>query len=198
MVKAILFVSFFAVSSISTLAQVTPAPQPAYADPMTNMSYEMTRISAQVLSLTKAMETFVDKFEKVGGTYFNEKQQRLVLGMEFLVRSEQRVATLQKSQADLTEKLNATRSRLSQVEIELRPRNVTNSTTFAGTTETEELRDSMRRRLENERNDLSLLLPQLQENLSETTAVLREARALADRLRKNLLPQLEREVYDRR
>ena len=116
--------------------------------------------------------------------------------MELLTRTEQRVANLQKSQVELTEKLNSTRNRLDYVETALRPRNVNNSTTFAGSTETEELRESRRYRLERERASLSQLENSIQGNLAETSNTLREAQALADRLRKQFLPQIEREVYD--
>ena len=142
------------------------------------------------------MKSFVDKFEKVNGLTLTEKQQKLILGMELLTRTELRVVTLQKSQIELTEKLNGTRNRLSQVETDLRPRNVNNSTTYAGTTETEELRESRRAKLESERSNLSQLQTQIQGNLAETGQVLRDAQALAERLRRMFLPQIERELYE--
>jgi hypothetical protein len=141
------------------------------------------------------MKAFVDQFEKVGGLTLTEKQQRLVLGMELLMRTEQRVATLQKFQIDLTDKLNEIRSRLSQIDSDLRPRNIDNSVAFAGTTETEELRDTKRQKLAGERIALNNLLQQVESNLAEASANVREAQALAYRLRRTFLPQIEQEIY---
>jgi hypothetical protein len=182
--------------SASVLAQ---SPTSAYrppADPLTAAAADLAKISRSVQTLSATLQAFVDKFEKVSGLTLTEKQQKLILGMELLTRTEQRVVTLQKSQIELTEKLNSTRARLTNVEIELRPRNVNNSTTFAGTTETEELRESRRLKLERERTTLSQLEFQVQGNLAETGNTLRDAQALAERLRKTFLPQIERELFE--
>lgn len=118
------------------------------------------------------------------------------MGMELLTRTELRVANFQKAQIELTERLNASRNRLAQVEIDLRPRNLNNSTAFEGTTETDELRDNRKQKLQAERTSLIQLLTTIQANLTETVDNLREAQALADRLRRTFLPQVERELYE--
>ena len=182
--------------STCVLAQ---SPTSAYrppADPLAAAAADLAKISRSVQTLSATLQAFVDKFEKVSGLTLTEKQQKLILGMELLTRTEQRVVNLQKSQIELTEKLNSTRTRLTYVETELRPRNVNNSTTFAGTTETEELREGRRIKLERERTTLSQLEFQVQGNLAETGNTLRDAQALAERLRKTFLPQIERELYE--
>lgn len=173
-----------------------PAALPQYSDPMTSIAIDLRKISGSVQMLSERMKSFVDKFEKVGGLTLTEKQQRLVLGMEMLIRAEQRVATLQKSVIELTEKLNQSRSRLSQVESDLRPRNIDRSVALEGTTEAEELRESRRQRLQAERLSLSQLVQQIQGDVAEATDNLREAQALAGRLRRLILPQIEREMYE--
>lgn len=165
-------------------------------DPMGGILIELQRISSSVNSLTKQMANFVDKFEKVGGATFTEKQQRLVLGMELLSRAEARVGVLQKSQIELTEKLNETRGKLTQVEIDLRPPKINNSVAFEGTTQTEEIRDARTRKLQAERVSLTQLQRQIESNLLETNKALQDAILLAERLRKQYLPQIERELYD--
>lgn len=165
-------------------------------DPMGGILIELQRISSSVNSLTKQMASFVDKFEKVGGATFSEKQQRLILGMELLTRAEGRVAVLQKAQIDLTEKLNETRGKLTQVEIDLRPPKINNSVAFEGTTQTEEIRDARTRRLQADRVSLQQLQRQIESNLVETNKALQDAIMLAERLRKLYLPQIEREIYD--
>src|SRR5689334_5384147 len=90
--------------------------QPQSLDPMANISYELTNISRSVAQLSERLKTFVDKFEKVGGLTLSEKQQRFIMGLEILVRSEQRVATLQKMYTDLLEKQIQIKTRLTQIE----------------------------------------------------------------------------------
>jgi len=176
------------------MSQTSPVNRTA--DPIAAMSSDLAKITGSVQALGSTLKSFVDKFEKVAGLTMTEKQQKLILGMELLTRAELRVVTLQKSQIELTEKLNTTRSRLSQVDIDLRPRNITNSTTYAGTTETEEIRESKRLKLQSERTNLSQLVTQIQNNLTETGETLRDAQSLAERLRRMFLPQIERELYE--
>ena len=177
-------------------AQSQYAGQPTYVDPMTNLNSEVAKISASVVSLTKTFQAFVDKFEKVGGLSLTEKQQKLVLAMEILSRAEARVAVLQKAQIDLTEKINETRGKLAQNEMDSRPRNIDRSMAFEGTTETQELRDNKAAKLAAERNTLSALLQQMQSNLNDTNEGLRDAQGLVVRLRRQYLPQIEKELFD--
>lgn len=189
----------FVVAVILMAANAATAQSPTVyqqGDPMVQISIQLGTISRSVQTLTEQMKLFVDKFEKVGGLTLTEKQQRLVLGMELLMRTEQRVATLQKFQIDLTDKLNDIKGRLTQIESDLRPRNIENSVALAGTTEAEELRDSKRQKLANERASLTSLLQQVQANLGDVNDNVREAQALANRLRRTFLPQIERELYD--
>ena len=186
----------FVLASAAAFVSAQTPTAPAYRDPMTALSTDVNRISNSVRTLTETLKAFVDKWEKVSGLTLSEKQQRLVLGMELLTRTEMRVANFQKAQIELTEKLNASRRRLAQVEIDLRPRNINNSTVFEGTTETEELRENRKQKLQSERNSLTQLLNTIQANLTETGENLREAQSLADRLRRTFLPQVERELYE--
>ena len=177
-------------------AQSQYAGQPTYVDPMTNLNSEVAKISASVVSLTKTFQAFVDKFEKVGGLSLTEKQQKLVLAMEILSRAEARVAVLQKAQIDLTEKINETRGKLAQNEMDSRPRNIDRSMAFEGTTETQELRDNKAAKLAAERTTLTALLQQMQSNLNDTNEGLRDAQGLVVRLRRQYLPQIEKELFD--
>lgn len=174
--------------------------QPAYVsgDPLYNISVDLASISKSVAALNERMRSFVDKFEKVGGMNFTEKQQKLVLAMEFLTRSEERLATLQRHHVELVDKQGTTRARLAQVERELMPQSIDRSVAFEGTTKTEELRDSRRSTLVQERQSLQGLLAQINGNLSETAEAVREAQVLVARLRKQYLPQIEKEIFEDR
>lgn len=197
-VPLLVYLLLLFVFSVSAQNPNAPSPSAAYypVDPMAKISDDVSKITFAVTGLTKQMKAFVDKFEKVGGITFNEKQQRLILGMELLTRAEARVAVLQKSQIELTEKLNESRAKLTQAEIDLRPRSIDRSVQYAGTTETDELRDARRTKLEREKTSLTQLVQQISGNLAETNDALREAQLLATRLRKLYLPQIEKEIYE--
>jgi hypothetical protein len=173
-----------------------PVQSPQTTDPLGSLSIDVGKISASVANLTRTFQAFVDKFEKVGGMSMTEKQQKLVLAMELLSRAEARVAVLQKSQADLTEKLNETRAKLEQNEIDSRPRNIDRSIAFEGTTETQELRENRAAKFMAERNTLTALAQQLESNLRDTAEGLRDAQTLVYRLRRQYLPQIEKELLE--
>jgi hypothetical protein len=158
--------------------------QPAYSDPLVNLSNDVAKISSSVNTLSKTLQAFVDKFEKVGGMSLTEKQQRLVL------------AILQQAQADLTTKLNDTRSKLAQNEMDSRPRNIDRSIAFEGTTETQELRENRAAKFAAERTTLTALAQQLEANLRDTTEGVRDAQTLVYRLRRQYLPQIEKELLE--
>lgn len=196
--KVFLLGIFLFIVNLSNSFTQSPPTGSVYvaADPMTNISIEMTKVSTNVTALTRTLKSFVDKFEKVGGITFNEKQQKLILGMELLQRAEARLAVLQKSQIELVEKLNETRAKLAQNEMDSRPRNIDRSFAMAGTTELQELRDNKRERLQAERVNLTTLGQQIESNLGETAVAVRDAQSLVNRLRRLYLPQIEREIYE--
>lgn len=173
-----------------------PQSQPQVLDPMANISMELTNISRSVRQLSERLQTFVDKFEKVGGLTLSEKQQRFIMGLEILVRSEQRVATLQKAHTDLIEKHIQVKSRLTQVELDLRPQSIERITQLEGSTQTVEIRENRRDRLIAEQRSLQQLAQQIERSIAEADMGLREAQAHVYRLRRSLLPQIEREINE--
>ncbi len=185
---------FFMLAVPPTLAQ-TQAEVPQYSDPMANISIEMTRVSRNVEELTQQLKSFVDKFEKVGSLNMTEKQQRLILGMELLVRTEQRVTEWQKYQVALVREQSEARAKLAGIEIELHPERLERSTQWEGSTRAPEMRESRRQTLIAERQSLNALMNQIDSSLSEANSVLREAQAMANRLRRTFLPQIEQELY---
>ena len=187
-------ISLLAIAFFASTAAAQDRNVDVYADPMDRMSADLARISRNVDTMTRAFESFIDKFEKVGGLTLTEKQQRLIMGLELLVRTEQRVATLQKFQIELVEKQGQSRARLAEIERDLMPTSIDRSVTFEGSTRTEELRENRRVALAAERTSLTALIQQVQRNIDETSVSLRCAEMLAARLRQEFLPQIEREL----
>jgi len=155
---------------------------------------QMARITRAVEDLSASMKAFVDKWQKVGGMTLTEKQQRIVLGMELLSKAEQRVATLQNSQILLTEKLNDTKTKLTKVDLDLRPQALERELNIVGSTDTDERRSAQQQRLLAERSNLTTLYNQISSNLQQTNDDLRQARELVDRLQRMFLPQIENEL----
>lgn len=165
-------------------------------NPIENISNEITKISQSVQNQNKLLKDFLEKFGKTGGFNLTEKQQKLLLGFEILNRAEQRLATLQKFQIELVEKQVSVKTRLVEIEREMRPESVDRSVAFVGTTKTEELRENRRQALTAERNSLQAVLTQIQNTLSQTNDELIEAQRLVYRLRRSLFPQIEQEISD--
>ncbi len=178
-----------------TGAGYTSVQQPPL-DPVASIAMELSGISRSVQQLNERLRLFVDKFEKVGGLTLTEKQQRFVMGLEILVRSEQRVATLQKAHTELIEKQIQVKARLTQIELDIRPQSIERSTQFEGSTQTVEIRETRRDKLLSEQRSLTQLIQQIERNIAEADAALREAQAHVFRLRRSLLPQIEREINE--
>ena len=192
----LIFISAFVCSlSAQTSGPGSGPPQPPL-DPIANISMELSNISRSVQQLSERLKTFVDKFEKVGGLTLTEKQQRFIMGLEILVRSEQRVATLQKAHTELIEKQIQVRSRLTQIELDLRPQSIERTTVFEGSTQTVEIRENRRDKLIAEQRSLNQLIQQLERNIAEAESSLREAQSHVARLRRSLLPQIEKELAE--
>lgn len=166
---------------------------PPNANPIDNISSELTAISKSVKTLNENMKVFLDK---LGGSNTNDKQQKILAGLQILNEAEQRLGTLQKLQIDLTEKQIPARARLTQIDQELRPESIDRSATFLGTTKTEEFRENRRKSLETEKRDLQLLLAQLDNTIAQTRSEIGEAQSLVGRLRRKFLPIIEQQMSD--
>lgn len=202
MKKTALLVAALLTLTVVGQAQTNPGSSsnpPAYAapiDPMGSIAVDLANISRSVQTLNQTLKSFVEKFEKVGGMTFTEKQQKLVLALEFLVRAEERLAILQRTQIEFVDKQASTRSRLAQVERDLFPQNIDRSVAFEGTTRAEEMRESKRTALQAERTQLQALLSQINITVNETAEAVRDAESQVRRLRRQYLPQIEREIFE--
>jgi hypothetical protein len=191
--KTAIFSVIFFTAALSTSAQQAPQQN---VDPTMSMAYDMNRIAISVQSMTKTLKDFVDKFAKAEGISINEKQARLVVGMQILVQAEQRVATLQNFQIELVEKEGQLRARLAQIENDLNPQSIDRSVAFEGSTQTPEIKENKRRGLNAERISLQGVLNQIQSNLQTASNDVREAQGLVTRLRRTYLPQVEKDLAE--
>lgn len=166
------------------------------ADPLQNISQEITKISRSVQNFNNSIKELIEKLMVGKGMQLTERQQKLLLGFEVLNRAEQRLEILQKFQIELTQKEGEVKTRMGQVEEASFPDSIDRSVAIIGTTRTEEMRQGRRQTLNSERQSLQNLLAQIRRNLSQTNEELRQAEMFVNNLRKKVLPQIESEISD--
>jgi hypothetical protein len=124
----------------------------------------------------------------------NDKQNRIVLNIEVLTRVEQRAEVLRKQLLELIEKETSYRTRLVQIEEDLRPDSIERAMSVVGSTRSPELRDVRRRVLDNERKGFESLLNQTAQSRVRLEDDLRQADSLVSKLRQRILPLIEKEI----
>jgi len=198
--KTTIFVLIFTMAGVSSLfAQTNPQTNPypnSQADPLQNISQEITKISKSLQNFNKSLQELLEKLMVSKGMQLNERQQKLLLGFEVLNRAEQRLEILQKFQIELTQKEGELKTRLGQVEEAMQPDSIDRSIAFIGTTRGNEMRENRRQTLDTERKSLQNVLAQVRRNLLQTNEELRLAENFVNNLRKKILPQIEAEISD--
>src|SRR6266481_7071748 len=124
----------------------------------------------------------------------SDKQNHLALNLDLLGRAEDRAGVLRKQLLELIEKEISYRSRMAQIDEDMRPENIERALSGVGTTRTTELRDVRRRSLEIERKGLESLLNLTTQSRLRLEEDVRQADALVSRLRQRLLPLIDKEI----
>ncbi len=140
----------------------------------------------------KEMNTRIKSLESTRKNEYDEKQKRLLLNLDILTRAEQRAESLRKQLYELIEKENSVKTRLEQVEYNLRPEMVERSATFAGSLRPEEIRDQNKKSLETEKAKLDSLLAQIQVNRTNLEDNVQKADAMVEKVR----AKTEKEIDD--
>ncbi len=126
----------------------------------------------------------------------DDKQRRLLLNLDILTRAEQRAETLRKQLYDAIEKESAIKTRLDQLNLDMRPEMIDRQVAFAGTLRPEELRDIRRKNLEAERTNLQTLLTDIQSVRSGMEQSVQRAQQLVDKLRTKLEKDIDDSLSD--
>ena len=129
-----------------------------------------------------------------GNDNSNDRVKRISANMELLARVEERAEILRKQLLELIEKETAYKSRMAQIDEDIRPENIERALSGIGTTRTVELRETRRRVLENERKGLESLLNQTTSSRIRLEEDVRQADSLVTKLRQRLMPLIEREI----
>ena len=124
----------------------------------------------------------------------NDKQNRISNNLALLTQAEQRAEILRKQLLELIEKETSLRSRLVQIDEDMRPESIERALNPYGTTRTAELRDTRRRALENDRRGYESLLNLTTQSRSRLEDDVKQADLLVAKLRQRILPLIDKEI----
>jgi hypothetical protein len=124
----------------------------------------------------------------------NDKQNPIAVSLDLLTRAEQRAEILRKQLLDLIEKETSLRSRLVQIDEDMRPESIERTLNPYGTTRTAELRDARRRVLENDRKGIESLLNLTTQSRLRLEDDVKQADLLVFKLRQRVLPLIDKEI----
>jgi hypothetical protein len=166
------------------------ATQPVQANPTPVTSEAENRTDE-----TKAIEDLksrVKSLESVKKVDQDENQKRLLMNLDILMRAEQRADTLRKQLFEMIEKESTIRTKLDQIENNIRPETIEREISFAGTMRPEELRNMRKKNLEIERTNLTSLLAEVQKTKTNIDQNVQRADLLVERFR----AKMEKEIDD--
>jgi len=196
---------FGAQSFAQSVRQGTSTPQgqeqlaslPPNSNSMEAVASEIDLLRKSVQTLSTSLREISDRLlapEAKENDSSTDKVRRISANIELLARTEERAGILRKQLLELIEKETSSRSRLAQIDEDIRPENIERALSGIGTTRTVELRETRRRVLENERKGLESLLNQTTSSRSRLEEDVRQADSLVTKLRQRLMPLIEREI----
>ena len=173
------------------------ASLPPNSNSMEAVANEIDLLRKSVQTLSTRLREINDKLlgpDAKGNDNSNDRVKRISANMELLARVEERAEILRKQLLELIEKETAYKSRMAQIDEDIRPENIERALSGIGTTRTVELRDTRRRVLENERKGLESLLNQTTSSRLRLEDDVRQADLLVTKLRQRLMPLIEKEI----
>lgn len=178
----------------------TPLP----ADPATG-AVSADPVANEIALLRKSLQTLNARLREITEKVFSPdavkteggpagKMNPIAQNLDILSRAEQRAEGLRRQLLEMTEKETAYRTRIMQLDDDMRSDSIERSLSGVGTTRTPELRELRRRQLDNERKGVEILLGQASTNRVRLEDDVKQADLLVARIRQRLLPLIEREI----
>jgi hypothetical protein len=130
------------------------------------------------------------------GAKGDEKQKLLLLNLDILSRAEQRTEALRKQRFEMIERESAIRTKLDQIDADIRPEMIERAVALAGSLRPEELREARRKNLDAERRNLQTLLADVQSSRTRIEATLTRAEDLVEKLRTKLEKDIDAALVD--
>lgn len=162
-------------------------------------------LAVEIGQLRKTMQALTTRLREMGDKYastdlkaanLDEKKKRMLLNFDILSRAEQRAEVLRKQLIELLEKENSIKTRLTQIDEDMRPENIERTTNTFGSTRAPELRETRRKSLEQEKAGLRALVSQIEASRLRLEDDVRDADLLVQKLRQRVLPAIEKQVEE--
>ena len=163
-------------------------PQPA----ATPIDKPVDGAAVSDVSWLKDLQDRINKLETVKKDTYEDRQKRLLLNLDILTRAEQRSESLRKQVFEMTDKENAIKSRMDQIDYESRPEIIERILQLGGSLRPEEVRESRRKTLMAEKANLQALLVEVQRNKTTVSVNLEKAEQMVEKLR----TKLEKDIDD--
>lgn len=189
--SALLFSIIFCFAVFSIYAQTDNS---RVIEPLENISGEISKISKSLEDLNKKLANFSETFNSNQGLRLTDKQQKILFAFEMLNRAETRLSTLQILKVQLADREATTKRKIAQIDDSLRPEAV--DRTLAGTLDAEKTRSARRLALQVEKNDLTRLLFEIQNSISDTDSEILQTQLFLRRIRQQIFPSVEKEISD--
>jgi len=119
---------------------------------------------------------------------------RLTNNLELLNKAEQRAEVMRKELLDLVERETSYKSRMMQLEEDMRPENLDRAMNLVGSTRAYEIKETRKRSLENDRAGIEILLRQTSQSRIRLDEDVRQADLMVSRIRQKLLPEIDRQI----
>ena len=138
----------------------------------------------------------IKSLESVKKDDYDQKQKRLAMNLDILTKAEQRVESLRKQSFEMLEKETAFKSKLEQIDNDLRPESIDRSIAFTGSLRPEEVRAARKKNLEAERTNLQNMLTEVQRTRSNLDLNVQKAELLVEKLRTKLEADIDSALKD--
>lgn len=167
------------------------------AESVESIARELAAISKSVTEFNARLKNFSETFNSNQGLRLTDRQQKLLAAFEFLNRAEQRLSNLQTLKITLSERQTAARMRLAQNEVDSKPENIDRSVAVRGAiTDADEMRESRRRALTTQRNEINALLNEIRNSISAINEEIRQTENFLRNIRERIFPEIEKELSD--
>ena len=175
-----------------TTVSVGQSPSTNSGDALTNEVAEL-RKSVQTLNarLKAIAEELLSPDSKESD---NQKVKQIGINLDLLSHTEERAEVLRKQLLELIEKETTYRTRLTQMDEDIRPENIERALAGIGTTRTAEMRDTRRRSLDSERKGLESLLALTSQSRIRLEEDVRQADQLVASFRQRLFPLIQKQL----
>ena len=183
---------------LSLLLSVTVVAQNGNNDVATDrVANQLGMLQQSVKSLDATLSDIADKFLPLYAKARDAEEdsaRRISANFALLTQAEQRAEILRKQLIEIIEKETAYRSRIAQIDEDMRPDNIERSLNPYGTTRTTEARETRRRVLESDRRGFDSLLTLTSQSRLRLEEDVRQADALAARLKQRLMPVINDQI----